>query len=68
MVYDYICQWLLNTLSDSLENLRVTLTNYAPSGVMIINLVKIAILNEVRHQTQQALSSQAEIFWLQEEK
>jgi len=55
--------WLLNTLPDSWENLRVTLTNSAPSGVMTINFVKTAILNEeVRRQTQQASASQAEVF------
>jgi len=53
---------LLNALSDSWENLRVTLTNSAPSGVVTIDFVKIAILNEeVRRQTQQASSSQAEV-------
>jgi len=44
--------WLLNTLPDSWENLHVTLTNSAPSGVVTMNFVKIAILNEeVRRQT-----------------
>ena len=54
--------WLLNTLPDSWENLHVTLTNSAPSGVVTMDFVKTAILNEeVKHQTQQTSSSQAEI-------
>jgi len=45
--------WLLNTLPDSWENLRVTLTNSTPSGVVAMDFVKIAILNEeVKRQTQ----------------
>ena len=38
--------WLLNTLPDSWENLRVTLTNSAPSGVVTMDFVKTTILNE----------------------
>jgi len=54
--------WLLNALPDSWENLRVTLTNFAPSGVVTMDFVKTTILNEeVRRQTQQASSSQAEV-------
>ena len=54
--------WLLNTLLDSRQNLRVTLTNSTLSGVVTMDFVKIAILNEeVRRQTQQASSSQAEV-------
>ena len=50
--------WLLDTLPDSWKNLRVTLTNFAPSGVVTTDFVKTAILNEeVRRQTQQASSS-----------
>jgi len=44
--------WLLNTLLDSWENLHVTLTNYAPNGVVTMDFVKTAILNEeVMRQT-----------------
>jgi len=54
--------WLFNTLPNSWENLRVTLTNSAPSGVVTMDFVKTAISNEeVRRQTQQTSSSQAEI-------
>jgi len=53
--------WLLNTLPDSWENIRVTLTNSVRSGVVTMDLVKTTILNkEVRRQTQKASSSQAE--------
>ena len=38
--------WLLNALPDSWENLRVTLTNFAPSGVVTMDFVKTTILNE----------------------
>jgi len=54
--------WLLNTLLDSWVNLCVTLTNSTPSVVVTIDFIKNAILNEeVRRQTQQASSSQAEV-------
>ncbi|KAH0669685.1 hypothetical protein KY289_024178 [Solanum tuberosum] len=38
--------WLLNTLSDSWETLRVSLTNFAPCGAVTMEYAKSGVLNE----------------------
>ncbi|KAH0652567.1 hypothetical protein KY289_030245 [Solanum tuberosum] len=49
--------WLLNTLPDSFETLRVSLTNFAPSGVVTMKYAKSGVLNEVMRRRSQGLSS-----------
>ncbi|KAH0686763.1 hypothetical protein KY284_017316 [Solanum tuberosum] len=45
--------WLLNTLPDSFETLRVSLTNSAPSGVMTMKYAKSGVLNEEMRRRSQ---------------
>ncbi|KAH0765044.1 hypothetical protein KY285_000915 [Solanum tuberosum] len=49
--------WLLNTLSDYFETLRVSLTNYAPSGVVTMEYAKSGVLNEEMRRRSQGSSS-----------
>lgn len=49
--------WLLNTLPDSWETLRVSLTNSAPSGIVTMEYVKSGVLNEEMRRRSQASSS-----------
>ena len=51
--------WLLNTLPDSWETLRVSLTNSAPSGVVTMEYTKSGVLNEEMRRRSQASSSSA---------
>ena len=51
--------WLLNTLPDSWETLRVSLTNSAPSGVVTMEYTKSCVLNEEMRRRSQASSSSA---------
>jgi len=45
--------WLLNTLPDSWETFRVSITNFSPNGVVTMQLIKGGVLNEeVRRKTQ----------------
>ncbi|KAJ0102904.1 hypothetical protein Patl1_04799 [Pistacia atlantica] len=54
--------WLLNTLPDSWENFRVSLTNSAPNGIVTMEYVKSSVLNEeVRRKTQGSSSSHSEV-------
>ena len=43
---EVLALWLLNTLPDSWETFRVTLTNSAPNGVVSMQMVKSGVLNE----------------------
>ncbi len=59
---DVMGLWLLNTLPDSWENFRVTLTNAAPDGVVTMSYVKVGISNEeVRRITQGGSTSESDI-------
>ena len=59
---DIMGLWLLNTLPDSWENFRVSLTNSAPDGVVTMQYVKSGILNEeVRRRTQVASTSHSDV-------
>ncbi|PHU21416.1 hypothetical protein BC332_06523 [Capsicum chinense] len=49
--------WLLNTLPDSWETLRVSLTNSTPSGIVTMEYVKSGVLNEEMRRRSQASSS-----------
>ena len=51
--------WLLNTLPDSWETLRVSLINSAPSGVVTMESTKSGVLNEEMRRISQASSSSA---------
>ncbi|KAJ0026150.1 hypothetical protein Pint_07933 [Pistacia integerrima] len=54
--------WLFNTLSDCWENFRVSLTNFAPNGIVTMEYVKSGVLNEeVRRKTQGSSSSHSEV-------
>nr|XP_016440820.1 PREDICTED: ent-kaurene oxidase, chloroplastic-like [Nicotiana tabacum] len=53
--------WLLNTLSDSWEALRVSLTNSAPGGKVTMEYAKSGVLNEEVRRKSQGSSSQADI-------
>nr|AAV88069.1 hypothetical retrotransposon [Ipomoea batatas] len=54
--------WLLNTLPDSWETFRVSLTNSAPNGVVTMEYVKSGILNEeARRRSQDTSTSQSDI-------
>ena len=49
--------WLLNTLSDSWETLRVSLTNSATGGKVTMEYAKSGVLNEeVRRKSQDTFS------------
>ncbi|KAF3657853.1 hypothetical protein FXO37_14702 [Capsicum annuum] len=54
--------WLLNTLPDSWETLRVSLTNSAPSGIVTMKYVKSDVLNEEMRRRSQASSSSSSHF------
>ncbi|WRX22751.1 Reverse transcriptase [Theobroma cacao] len=57
--------WFLNTLPDSWENLHVTLTSFASSGVVTMDYVKTTVLNEeVRQRTQEASTSKFKAYVL----
>ncbi|KAJ0090897.1 hypothetical protein Patl1_13561 [Pistacia atlantica] len=54
--------WLLNTLSDSWENFRVSLTNSATNGIVTMEYVKSSVLNEeVGRKTQGSSSSHSKV-------
>ncbi|VFQ58709.1 unnamed protein product [Cuscuta campestris] len=54
--------WLLNTLPDSWENLRVSLISSAPGGTVTMEYVKAAVLNEeVRHRTHETSTSKSDV-------
>ncbi|VFQ98154.1 unnamed protein product [Cuscuta campestris] len=54
--------WLLNTLPDSWENLRVSLISSAPGGSVTMEYVKAAVLNEeVRRRTHETSTSKSDV-------
>ncbi|VFQ97325.1 unnamed protein product [Cuscuta campestris] len=54
--------WLLNTLPDSWENLRVSLICSAPGGTVTMEYVKAAVLNEeVRRRTHETSTSKSDV-------
>nr|XP_016473832.1 PREDICTED: uncharacterized protein LOC107795672 [Nicotiana tabacum] len=53
--------WLFNTLPDSWETLRVSLTNSAPGGKVTMEYAKSGVLNEEVRRKSQGSSSQADI-------
>ena len=53
--------WLLNTLPDSWETFRISLTNSAPNGVVTMQLVKGGVLNEEVRRKTQGSSSHSEM-------
>ncbi|VFQ78825.1 unnamed protein product [Cuscuta campestris] len=54
--------WLLNTLPDSWENLRVSLISSAPGGTVTMEYVKAAVLNEeVRRRTHETSTSKSDV-------
>ncbi|VFQ73301.1 unnamed protein product [Cuscuta campestris] len=54
--------WLLNTLPDSWENLRVSLISSAPGGTVTMDYVKAAVLNEeVRRRTHETSTSKSDV-------
>ncbi len=54
--------WLLNTLPDSWESFRVSLTNSAPGGIVTMDYAKSGVLNEeMRRRTQEISTSQSEV-------
>ena len=54
--------WLLNTLSDSWEMFRLSLTNVAPKGNVTMEYVKSGVVNEKMRQRMQGVSSLPEAF------
>ncbi|VFQ69408.1 unnamed protein product [Cuscuta campestris] len=54
--------WLLNTLLDSWENLRVSLIGSAPGDTVTMEYVKTAVLNEeVRRRTHETSTSKSDV-------
>ena len=53
--------WLLATLPDSWETLRISLINSAPSGIVTLEIAKNGVLNEEVRRRPQGSSSQSEI-------
>ncbi|KAG6431267.1 hypothetical protein SASPL_109345 [Salvia splendens] len=53
--------WLLATLPDSWETLRISLINSAPSGIVTLEIAKNGVLNEEVRRRSQGSSSQSEV-------
>ncbi|KAJ9552588.1 hypothetical protein OSB04_016633 [Centaurea solstitialis] len=53
--------WILGTLPDSWETFRTSLSNYAPDGVISMELAKGSILNEEMRRKSQSSSSQLDV-------
>jgi hypothetical protein len=53
--------WLLNTLPDSWETFRVSITNSASDGVVSLQSVKGSVLNEEMRRKAQGTSSHSEV-------
>lgn len=53
--------WLLNTLPESWETFRISIINSAPNGVVSLEAVKPAMLNERMRRKVQGSSSQSEV-------
>jgi len=54
--------WLLNTLLDSWETFRVSITNSSPDGVVSFENVKSSVLNEEMRRKAHGTSSYSEVF------
>nr|KYP52740.1 Retrovirus-related Pol polyprotein from transposon TNT 1-94 [Cajanus cajan] len=53
--------WLLNTLPESWETFRVSITNSIPTGVVSLQAAKSSALNEEMRRKAQGSSSQSEV-------
>ncbi|KAF2315489.1 hypothetical protein GH714_039930 [Hevea brasiliensis] len=53
--------WLLNTLPDSWETFRVSVTNSAPNGVVSFKAAEGGVLNEEMRRSSQASSSHTDV-------
>ena len=53
--------WLLNTLPDSWETFRVSITNSSPDGVVSLENVKSSVLNEEMRRKAHGTSSHSEV-------
>jgi len=53
--------WLLNTLPDSWETFRVSITNPSPDGVVSLENVKSSVLNEEMRRKTHGTSSHSEV-------
>jgi len=53
--------WLLNTLPDSWETFRVSITNSSPDGVVSLENVKSSVLNEEMRRKAHGTSSHFEV-------
>ncbi|KAG6424239.1 hypothetical protein SASPL_114654 [Salvia splendens] len=53
--------WLLATLPDSWETLRISLINSAPNGIVTLEIAKNGVLNEEVRRRSQGSSSQSEV-------
>ena len=53
--------WLLATLPDSWETLRVSLINSSPNGIITLEIAKKGVLNEEVRRRSQGSSSQSDI-------
>ncbi|PHT34357.1 Photosystem I chlorophyll a apoprotein A1 [Capsicum baccatum] len=58
--------WLLNTLPDSLETLRIYLTNFALNSIVTIEYAKSSILNKEMRKRSRASSSHSDILVTEE--
>ena len=57
--------WLLNTLPNSWETFRVSLTNAAPNGIVTTEYVKSGVLNEEMRRRTQGTSSHSEVLMVE---
>ncbi|KAK9018377.1 hypothetical protein V6N11_001353 [Hibiscus sabdariffa] len=53
--------WLLATLLDYWETFRVSLINFAPQGIITLDLAKSGVLNEEVRRRSQGSTSQFEV-------
>lgn len=58
--------WLLNTLPDSWETLRISLTNSAPSGKVTMEFAKSGVLNEEVRRKSEGSSSHSDVLYTED--
>ncbi|KAH0696222.1 hypothetical protein KY285_013054 [Solanum tuberosum] len=58
--------WLLNTLSNSWETLRVSLTNFTPGGKVTMKYAKSGVLNEEVRRKSQGTSSHSDVLYTED--
>ena len=58
--------WLLNTVPDSWETLRVSLTNSATGGKMTMEYAKSGVLNEEVRRKSQDTSSHSDVLYAED--